>query len=121
MNTDIRNGIWIRVVDLVAEREFFRTVFELTDPVVENSDFCLFSLNDGDFFLVLEKSSAPYLEHICSANSWFIAVSDADAVAERLSRYNIHLFRNILSFSGYSFHRCCDPEGNVFVLGEKMR
>ena len=121
MNRDIGNGVWIRVSDLAAERRFFQTVFDLDFPVLENGEFCVFSLNDSDFFLVLEKSSAPYLEHVCSANSWFITVDDIDAVGEKLNRYGIDLFRNILEFGGYSFHRCCDLEGNVLVLGEKVR
>lgn len=120
MNALMENGVWIRVADLAAARDFYRTVFQFDQPLLETPECCVFLQNERGDKLVLERSDAPYLEHGNSANSWFIAIDDVDAFCQRLKGYKIELCRDIASFGDFRYHRACDIEGNLFVICEKI-
>ena len=117
MNKEIiKNGIWIRVKDLETAKRFYSELFSLPQAVFENPEYSVFPVEKNSFYLVLEKSTAPYLEHSCSANSFFITVESIEHAERVLEKYNISIFKNIFSFGNQSFHRTCDPEGNPLVF-----
>ena len=117
-NHAIKNGIWIRVRNIGRAKLFYSQLFGLRDAVVETPDFAVFKVGNNDFYLVLELSNAPYLEHSCSANSFFLEVDDIERAEKVLQSFGKYLFKNILTFADVSYHRTSDLDGNVLVISE---
>ena len=117
MNIDtIENGIWIRVRDLEKAKRFYRDVFSLNAPELETPEFCVYQAGNSNGVLVLEKTTASYLENTNSPCSILLRVADISYVEKRLEEYGRDIFKNVFSFGKTAIHRASDPEDNVILI-----
>lgn len=108
-------GVIIKVNNIDLCRNFYRNVLKLSSPVIDSS-FCVeFQVSDN-FFLMLEKTDARFLEHESSATSWSYKVADIKEVEylARLHGYKLHMDKR--SHEGEILYRCQDPEKNIFYI-----
>lgn len=110
-----KSGVLIRVVNLDAERIFYRDLLRLGEPVIDSGFWVEFLTPDGTR-LLLEKSAAPYLEHEASATTVVIATPDLEAIRRDLENNNYNITPELKVHPGEAFYRAQDPEGNVFYL-----
>lgn len=116
MSNSLRNsGVLIRVKDIKKQRIFYRDMLQLGEPAVDSDFWVEFITADGSR-IILEKSEAPYLEHMNSATTSVIAVQDKEAVIKELLMHKYNISVNEKLHPGEAFHRGEDPEGNVFYL-----
>jgi catechol 2,3-dioxygenase-like lactoylglutathione lyase family enzyme len=116
MKSKLRSsGVLLRVKDIKKQRIFYRDLLRLGNPLVDSDFWVEFATADGGR-IILEKSEANYLEHLASATSMIIAVTDKDAVIKELLDHKYKITVNEKVHPGEAFHRGEDPEGNVFYL-----
>ena len=108
-------GVIIKVNNIDICRNFYRNVLDLKDPVIDSS-FCVEFHITKDFFLMLEKSDARFLEHESSATSWACKVKSIEDVRYRalLHAYKLNMSKRL--HEGEYLYRCQDPEKNVFYI-----
>lgn len=109
-------GIFIRVRDLNASKQFYSELFSLDAAEYETPEYCVFSKAAEGFRLILQKSDAPYLEHGAGAVCSFFSVEDISRIETVLEKYKITLCKDIMVFGNSRFHRCCDIEGNTMII-----
>ena len=68
--------------------------------------------------LVLEATTAKYLEHTSSAVSWSIEVEDFDTICAELKKNGNTSGEEFIRF-GRRTRRVCDPESNPFYITAK--
>ena len=108
-------GVIIKVNNIDICRNFYRNVLNLGDPVTD-SNFCVeFQINDN-FFLMLEKTDARFLEHESSAVSWSCEVASITDVRYNARLHGYQLNMNKRTHEGEVLYRCQDPEKNIFYL-----
>ena len=107
-------GVIIKVNDIDLCRNFYRDVLGLGDPVIDSNFGIEFRIND--FFLILEKTDARFLEHESSATSWSCRVDNVNEVhyRSRLHGYRLNMEKRL--HEGETLYRCQDPEKNVFYI-----
>ena len=108
-------GVIIKVNNIDLCRNFYRNVLNLGDPVTDSS-FCVeFQISDN-FFLMLEKTDARFLEHESSATSWTCKVDDIEQLHYRSRLHGYKLNMNERTHEGEVLYRCQDPEKNIFYI-----
>ena len=108
-------GVIIKVNNIDLCRNFYRNVLNLGDPVTDSS-FCVeFQISDN-FFLMLEKTDARFLEHESSATSWSCKVDSIDELHYRSRLHGYKLNMNERTHEGEVLYRCQDPEKNIFYI-----
>ena len=108
-------GIIIKVNNIDLCRNFYQNILNLGDPVTDSS-FCVeFQINDN-FFLMLEKTEARFLEHESSATSWSCKVDKVDEVHYRARLHGYKLNMTKRTHEGEVLYRCQDPEKNIFYI-----
>jgi hypothetical protein len=70
-------GVIIKVNNIDLCRNFYRNVSNLGNPVIDSSFGVEFQINN-EFFLMLEKTDARFLEHESSATSWSCRIDNID-------------------------------------------
>ena len=108
-------GVIIKVNDIDLCRFFYRDVLTLGEPVVDSSFWVEFQTDSG-FFLMLEKTTAGFLEHESSATSWACRVPSINTVKEHFRRYGYKLNIDRRLHEGEVLYRCQDPEKNIFYI-----
>lgn len=108
-------GVIIKVNNIDICRNFYRNVLNLGDPVSDSSFFVEFQINDN-FFLMLEKTDARFLEHESSAVSWSCEVKSITDVSYNARLHGYQLNMNKRTHEGEVLYRCQDPEKNIFYL-----
>ena len=108
-------GVIIKINNIDICRNFYQNVLNLGDPVSDSS-FCVeFNLTD-DFFLILEKTDARFLEHESAAVSWSCKVESTADVRHRARLDGYKLNMNKRTHEGEVLYRCQDPEKNIFYI-----
>jgi len=113
-------GVVIKVNDLDACRTFYRDLLDLGEPTLDSSFAVIFTLADN-FSLILEKVSAPFLEHASAATSWSFECGDIQALSKRLENCGYAPLTPLRGSCRTDFHRGRDPENNVFLVKERPR
>jgi len=111
-------GIVIKVNDLDICRTFYRDLLDLGEPSLDSSFAVRFTPADN-FFLVLEKVSAPFLEHASAATSWSFECDDIQALSKRLDASGYAPLTPLRGSCRTDFYRGRDPENNVFLVKER--
>ena len=108
-------GAIIKVNNIDLCRNFYRNVLDLGDPVIDSSFGVEFQINN-DFFLMLEKTDARFLEHESSATSWCCRVDNIKEVhyRSRFHGYKLNMEKRL--HEGEVLYRCQDPEKNTFYI-----
>jgi len=108
-------GVIIKVNNIDLCRNFYRNVLNLGNPVIDSSFVVEFQINN-DFFLMLEKTDARFLEHESSATSWSYRVDNIEELLYRSRLHGYKLNMEKRSHEGEILYRCQDPEKNIFYI-----
>lgn len=108
-------GVIIKVNNIDLCRNFYRNVLNLGNPVIDSSFVVEFQINN-DFFLMLEKTDARFLEHESSATSWSCRVDNINELLYRSRLHGYKLNMEKRSHEGEILYRCQDPEKNIFYI-----
>ena len=110
----MRSEIILLVENIDICRYFYRHTLGLGEPILDSTYMCAFALDD-ETFLVLEKSSASFMEHAASACRFALHFEDMDSVIERLKSAGENPVEAFTRFN-QSAYRISDPEGNIILL-----
>lgn len=113
-------SVVVKVNDLDTCRAFYRDLLDLGEPSIDSSFAVRFTLSD-DFCLILEKVSAPFLEHASAATCWSFECSDIPALSKRLDDCGYAPLTPLRGSCRTDFYRGRDPENNVFLVRERPR
>jgi predicted enzyme related to lactoylglutathione lyase len=108
-------GVIIKVNNIDLCRNFYRNVLNLGNPVVDSSFVVEFQISN-EFFLMLEKTDARFLEHESSATSWSYRVDNIEELLYRSRLHGYKLNMEKRSHEGEILYRCQDPEKNIFYI-----
>ncbi len=105
----------LRVSNLDLCRGFYRNLLKLGNPVTDSAFWVEFAVVEG-FNLVLQHSSAPFLEHMAAAGSLMFKVDDIEAVVMEMKEHGYEVTPEEIEFHDGVHYRCLDPENNVIFL-----
>ena len=122
MNTAKTNrtvfGVVIKVNDLDLCRTFYRDILGFGDPSVDSSFAVRFTPADN-FHLVLEKVSAPFLEHASAATAWSFECTDVKALSDRIESCGYAALVPLRGSRRTGLYLGRDPENNVFFVKDR--
>ena len=110
-------GVHIKVNNLELCRSFYRDVLNFGEPEFDSPDMTVFA-GPGGFNLILQRCTAPFLEHASSASSWLWCANDFTELQIRLQGAGVRLTPDAFKIGNISFYRGTDPEGNVFFVSD---
>ncbi len=113
----MRHEIIVIVENIDSCRYFYREVLQIGGTVVDSNNRVVFAL-DENASLVLEKSSAKYMEHASCAVRFAWECDDIAALEKRLIQDGSRLSDGFERL-GKTCYRGCDPEGNPFFVWQK--
>ena len=108
-------SVVIKVNDLDLCRTFYRDVLGFGDPAIDSSFSVGFALADN-FHLVLEKVSAPFLEHASAATAWSFGCADLKALSARLEGSGYAGLVPLRGSRRTDLYLGRDPENNVVLV-----